>query len=209
MASKMSDSVASEFTTQYKLPAYEALLGPSELDDEEGDGGVLPEALTGEHTEKKAATGWASVAGAPDLVNAGKSVGSLSGAAASKATAEDWYEIPEAKMTPELRRDLVLLENRAHLDPKRFYKSTGTGRKRGELPSRVHVGVVVEAPHEFLSGRLTNKERKQSFADEIFSDERIMDNTRRRFAKLQDARLGNKRVIDPASRAIRKRNGRR
>jgi hypothetical protein len=117
----------------------------------------------------------------------------------------DWHEIPAVSMTPELKRDLVLIENRDQLDPKRFYKSSGTGRKRGQLPERVHVGVVVEAPHEYLSGRLTKKQRKSSFADEVFSDKRVLENAKRRFDALQQHRISNRRIIDPAARSIRKR----
>lgn len=118
---------------------------------------------------------------------------------------QDWHEIPEISLTPELRRDLILLENRQHLDPKRFYKSSGTGRKNGQLPTRVHLGVVVEAPHEYLSARLTNKERKKSFADEILSDPHIMANARRRFQDIQSSRADRKRIVDPAARKIRRK----
>jgi hypothetical protein len=201
MATQQSRSMATDFAKDYKLPAYEALLGRSPLNTEEKEAAIMPT------TAGEKASGWAKVAEASAslILQTSKGRPSLTQAPVD----DDWYTIPEAKMTPELRRDLVLLENRAHLDPKRFYKSAGTGRKRGELPTRVQVGVVVEASHEYLSGRLTNRERKKSFADEIFSDSRLMQNARRRFAKLQDSRQNGKRVIDPASRVIRKKGGRR
>jgi hypothetical protein len=192
--------MASKFVQEFKLPAFEELLGASEVDGE----GELGGKAAANGSAAVATSGWAAVAAASAAAEP------RAAPRAADRKQRDWHEIPEAKMTPELRRDLVLLENRAHLDPKRFYKSTGTGRKRGELPRRVHVGVVVEAAHEYLSGRLTNKERKKSFADEIFGDARLMDSAKRRFGKLQDARRGNKRVVDPASRgrAIRKKAGR-
>lgn len=201
MDSKESESAAAEFAAHYKLPSYEALVGPSKLDGEE----ELP---SNEGGDSPKASGWVGVVDAadPEPATTSRTRGS---SAATAADTEDWWKIPEAKMTPELRRDLVLMENRAHLDPKRFYKSAGTGRKRGQLPTRVQTGVVVAAAHEYLSGRLTNRERKKSFADEIFSDSRLMDNTRRRFAKVQESRQGTKRVVDPASRKIRKNGSRR
>jgi hypothetical protein len=180
--------VAHILDDEYQLPATRDLLGSSELDAEErGDHRIV--ACTHE-------SGWASLAAASAIPPP---------APTPPPRDQDWHEIPVAKMTPELKRDLVLIENRAHLDPKRFYKSAGTGRKRGELPQRVHVGVVVEAPHEYLSGRLTKKQRKKSFADEVFADSHIVENTKRRFAALQKQRIGNKRVVDPASRGIRKK----
>lgn len=200
MKMKESGSVAADFAAEYKLPSYEALVGPSELDGEEG-------LRSNEDRDSPQLGGWAGVVDAEVVEPATTSRTRGSSAAPARDT-EDWWKIPEAKMTPELRRDLVLLENRAHLDPKRFYKSTGTGRKRGQLPTRVQTGVVVAAAHEYLSGRLTNRERKKSFADEIFSDSRLMDSTRRRFMKSQELRQESKRVVDPASRKIRKRSSR-
>lgn len=200
--------MASKFGKEFQLPAYQNLMAPTELDAEEsvelasrsaGKKGAATSALP----SKKS---WAAVASSATSAPAARPPWGPSGS--SSAALANWHEIPEAEMTPELRRDLILLENRAHLDPKRFYKSQGTGRKRGELPTRVHVGTVVEAPHEFLSGRLTNKERRKSFADEIFSDNRLMKNAKRRFSKLQETRQGTKRVVDPAAKSIRKK-GRR
>jgi Fcf2 pre-rRNA processing len=179
---------ASALEDEYELPSTRDLLGPSELDAEErGENKAVL------HTT---ASGWGALVASASVP---------SPASRAVRTEQDWHEIPVAQMTPELKRDLILIENRAHLDPKRFYKSTGTGRKRGELPQRVHVGVVVEAPHEYLSGRLTKKQRKKTFADEVFSDSRIVENTKRRFDALQQKRMGNKRIVDPAARGLRKR----
>lgn len=192
------------------MPATEELLQESIIDEEE-KAGLSP---TNAHVGTSAPTasvatpgnGWAIVAAQSKPQSShGSSAGHHRSPSSTKGGDVDWHEIPEATLTPELRRDLILLENRAHLDPKRFYKSSGTGRKRGELPTRVHVGTVVEAPHEFFSGRLTNRERRKSFADEVFSDGRLMENAKRRFTKVQESRRGKKRVVDPAARAIRKR----
>lgn len=201
--------MASKFVEEYRLPATEELLGRSVIDDEENASFPVPSETTVRPSSaavKSAENGWAVLA-AHSRASSSPEVRShlRSAPRVAERQATDWHEIPEATMTPELRRDLVLLENRAHLDPKRFYKSSGTGRKRGELPTRVHVGTVVEAAHEYLSGRLTNRERRKSFADEVFSDGRLMENAKRRFTKVQHSRHGKKRVVDPASRGIRKK----
>lgn len=123
-----------------------------------------------------------------------------------RKTAKDWHEIPVVRMTPELEKDLRLIENRNHLDPKRFYKSSGTGRKPGELPSRVHVGTVVVGAHEFYSGRLTKRERRKTFTDEVMSDERVQQFTKTRYRKLQTQGRVKKRVIDPAAKKKKRRS---
>lgn len=118
--------------------------------------------------------------------------------------ANDWHEIPEVKMTPELEKDLKIVENRGHLDPKRFYKSSGSGRKKGELPKRVHVGTVVAGAHEFYSARLTRKERRKSILDEVLSDSRIVRYTKNKLKALRQEKAIKKRTIDPAARRKRK-----
>lgn len=35
---------------------------------------------------------------------------------------EKWWEIPERTLTPELKRDLQIIQSRGYIDPKRFYK---------------------------------------------------------------------------------------
>lgn len=204
--------MASKFGKDFQLPGYESLLAPSELDAEEATEAAPSVAKKTASRNRPqnlpSKKSWASVAAASASASAAVTTGLTRSRSVLRTPPTNWHEIPEAEMTAGLRRDLVLLENRAHLDPKRFYKSSGTGRKRGELPTRVHVGTVIAGAHEFLSGRLTNKERKKSFADEIFSDDRLMENAKRRFGKLQKSRQGTKRVVDPAAKGIRK-HGRR
>lgn len=126
--------------------------------------------------------------------------------AETRAEAEkNWHDMPERVLTPEEERDARVIENRAFLDPKRFYRATGTGRKRGELPSRVQFGTVVVGPHEFFSSRLTRKERKPRIIDQVLADQRVVDYTKRRSAALQNAKAF-KRVVDPP---LRKRRARR
>lgn len=119
-----------------------------------------------------------------------------------KAVKKDWHEIPERVLTPEEERDVRVVENRAFLDPKRFYKSSGTGRKQGELPTRVHFGTVIAGAHEFYSARLTRKERKPRIIDEVLADRHVVDYAKHRSNALLNAARTSRRVVD---RVIRKR----
>ena len=49
----------------------------------------------------------------------------------------------------------------------------------------LHMGTVIEGPHEFKSSRLTNKERKQTIVDEILNDSQIKSYSKRKFLDIQ------------------------
>lgn len=120
------------------------------------------------------------------------------------AIARDWSSMPTIQMTPEQERDVRIIENRQHLDPKRFYKASGSGRKKGELPTQVAFGTVVEAPHEFYSSRLTKRERRKTITEEVMADGRVMDFTKNRVRTIQKHATRPRRVIDPAAKKGRR-----
>ncbi|KAI0563273.1 Fcf2 pre-rRNA processing protein [Gracilaria domingensis] len=121
---------------------------------------------------------------------------------------ENWHDMPVADLTPELQRDLRVIENRQYLDPKRFYKSSGTGRKKGELPSRVQVGTILSGAHEFYSSRLSKKDRRARIIDQVLSSEKTVQYATSRFSKLQKQRIDNRRIVDPAFKKRRHRKRR-
>ncbi|KAJ7980473.1 rRNA-processing protein fcf2-like [Quillaja saponaria] len=84
-------------------------------------------------------------------------------------TGKNWFDMPAPTVTPELQRDLKLLKLRGAVDPKRHYKKGDSKSKT--LPKYFQVGTVMESPLDFFSGRLTKKERKQTLADELLSDQ--------------------------------------
>lgn len=118
---------------------------------------------------------------------------------------DKWHEIRERTFTEAEQRDLRVIENREHLDAKRFYKSMGTGRKRGELPSRAQFGTVIAGAHEFYSARMTRRERRGRIIDEVLSDAQGVRAIKTRSKRYDLAKAINKRIIDPASRKKRKK----
>lgn len=123
---------------------------------------------------------------------------------ANQLPPKDWHEIAERQLSPEEERDARIIENRQHIDPKRFYKSSGTGRARGELPKRVHFGTVVVGAHEFYSSRMTKKERRSRIIDEVLADKKAVAYARNRSKRINAAKSIGKRVVDPAARKKRK-----
>nr|CAB3447826.1 unnamed protein product [Digitaria exilis] len=75
-----------------------------------------------------------------------------------------WFDMPAPTITPELKKDLEILQLRHVMDPKRHFKRAG---KSKALPK------YFQSPSEFYSGRLTKKERKTTLADELLSDESL------------------------------------
>lgn len=76
---------------------------------------------------------------------------------------KQWFDMGKPEMTPELRRDLQLLNMRHVLDPKRFYKKENAQFKYFQ------VGTIKEDPTEFFSGRINRRDRKLTLAEEVLS----------------------------------------
>ena len=76
--------------------------------------------------------------------------------------------MPRTKLTAELKADLQLLLMRSILDPHRHYKKENS---KASVPEYSQVGTIIEGPTEYLSSRLSNKERKRTFVEEVLADE--------------------------------------
>lgn len=107
-------------------------------------------------------------------------------ASATADAARSWATIPVAERTEETERELRILGSRKALDPKRFYKATGTTTgKRGKwAPDRFHVGTVVAPAAEFFSARLARRERHDSFAGELLADGAFLERSERKVGQI-------------------------
>ncbi|KAL2650487.1 hypothetical protein R1flu_018615 [Riccia fluitans] len=93
-----------------------------------------------------------------------------------------WFDMPAVTVTPELKREVELLKMRSVLDPKRHYKANDS---KG-IPKYFQIGTVVSGAADFYSGRLTKKERKMSFADELLNDASLKAYTKRKYGEIQE-----------------------
>lgn len=100
-----------------------------------------------------------------------------------RSSSSSWFDLPTQTLTPELKTDLRLLRLRGAMDPTRHYKSADTTK----LPSRFHVGTVVEAGTDFYSSRLSRSERGQTLTRELLKDRSLSAQRKRRFGALQEA----------------------
>lgn len=91
-----------------------------------------------------------------------------------------WFNMRTPQITPEIRRDLEVLQMRSVLDPKHFYKKNSM---KG-LPKHFHVGKVIDSPSDFYSSRLTKKERKRTIVDELMADAEFKKYNKRKYKEI-------------------------
>ena len=109
-----------------------------------------------------------------------------------------WFGMTPTPMTDELKTDLAVIRNRSYLDPKKFYKSAEKHHKI------VQVGTVIEGAAEFYSSRLTKKERRTNFTEEIMADPDSADWARNKFKKMSREKTNQqKQRIHKAKRGKR------
>jgi hypothetical protein len=99
--------------------------------------------------------------------------------------------MPKTDLTPELRRDLQLLKMRNVLDPKRHYKKDNA---KSDIPAFSQVGTIVEGATEFFSSRIKNKERRQTFLEEVISQEQESGRFQRKYEDINKAKASGKKA---------------
>jgi Fcf2 pre-rRNA processing len=78
-----------------------------------------------------------------------------------------WYkDMISTPITDEIKRDINVLQYRNYIDPKKFYKSAD---KIDIQTTPIQVGTVIEGMDEYYSNRLSKKQRKGTFTEEIIS----------------------------------------
>ncbi len=91
---------------------------------------------------------------------------------------KNWFQFASTPLTDELKTDLKILRQRNYINPKKFYKSL-------DNPStHVQVGTVIEGVGEYYSSRLSKKERKANFADEIMGDYDTSNYVKQKYKKM-------------------------
>lgn len=103
--------------------------------------------------------------------------------AKANTAGDKWYGMKAPDMTPQLEMDLKLLKMRNVLDPKRFYKKSDSKKD----PKFFEMGTIVEGNTEFFSARMTKKERKQTFAQELLGDDDSQKYFKRKYEEIGDS----------------------
>jgi hypothetical protein len=59
----------------------------------------------------------------------------------------------------------------------------------------LHIGTVVEGPTEYLSARMTKKERKQTLVDEILADKKITGYSKKKYLQIQEVKSNKRKTF--------------
>ncbi|KAL5213008.1 hypothetical protein ABZP36_023855 [Zizania latifolia] len=123
-------------------------------------------------------------------------------------TGKGWFDMPAPTITPELKKDLEILQLRHVMDPKRHFKRSG---KSKALPKYFQVGTVIEPASEFFSSRLTKRERKTTLVDELLSDQHLKNYRMRKVREIQESRTpgGNQKWKNKGKKTLKRAKDRR
>ncbi|KIX98120.1 uncharacterized protein Z520_06200 [Fonsecaea multimorphosa CBS 102226] len=103
----------------------------------------------------------------------------------------DWFDMPKTHLTPQLKRDLQLIEMRSVLDPHRHYKKNN---RKGKVPTFSQTGTVIEGPTEFFSARINKKDRSKNFVEEAIATERETGRFKRKYSEIQESKTSGKKA---------------
>ena len=107
---------------------------------------------------------------------------------------------------------------RGILDPKRFCKLISlfqngqrlnfeTDKKengKSNVPAFSQVGTIIEGPTEYYNGRLQNKDRKKTFAEEVLAREAQTGRFKKKYNEIQSSKTSGKKAYYKALKAKRK-----
>ncbi|ODV80727.1 Fcf2-domain-containing protein [Suhomyces tanzawaensis NRRL Y-17324] len=99
-----------------------------------------------------------------------------------------WYNMKQPEMTPELKRDLLIIKHRSALDPKRHYK-----KDKWEVPKYFQVGTIIEGNTEFYSGRMNRRDRGNTLVEEVLKDDETNKYFKRKYSEIQDSKRSGKK----------------
>ena len=116
----------------------------------------------------------------------------------------DWFDLPQTELTPQLKRDLQLLQMRSVLDPHRHYKKDDS---KGKLPPFSQVGTVVPGPTEWYRSRVNKKDRPQNLVEETMASEVRSGRFKRKYLEIQSVKTSGKKAHYKKLLARRKRRG--
>lgn len=100
-----------------------------------------------------------------------------------------WFDMPKGELTPSVKRDLKIIEQRAALDPKRHYK-----KGKWKTPEFFQIGTIVEGNTEFYSARLKNKERHSTILESVMYDDDTQKYFKRKYDEIQVKKTSGKKA---------------
>jgi len=113
-----------------------------------------------------------------------------------------WYNMPEGKMTSEIKQDLKIIQMRNYLDPKKHMR---TSDWKKALPKHFQIGTVCDSKTEFYSGRVHKKNRQERITDTVLDDSKAKAYMKRSFSRIQEKTMSGRQRHMAAKRAKRQK----
>ncbi|KAG8532025.1 uncharacterized protein KY384_003661 [Bacidia gigantensis] len=108
------------------------------------------------------------------------------------STVEQWFNLPRTELTPTSKRDLRLMKMRGVLDPKRHYKQDSS---KDIAPTFSQIATVIQGPTEFFNARLSQKDRKSTFVEEVLAAESATGRVRKKYGDIQATKTNGKKAF--------------
>lgn len=96
-----------------------------------------------------------------------------------------WFNMPVSVSTPELDKDVRVLQMRSALDPKQHYRK-GEKILRGKY---YQVGTVINDSTGHYTDRLTKKQRGGTILDTLIKDTERQQYFKKKYSQLQEASI--------------------
>lgn len=110
-----------------------------------------------------------------------------------------WFHMGRPELTPQLKRDLQIIQQRQALDPKRHYK-----REKWSIPKHFQMGEIIESSTGYYN-QLKRKERGTSLVGEVLADDATKKYFKRKYGEIQKERESGKRAFYKKVKHNRKR----
>ncbi|CAK7906326.1 rRNA-processing protein Fcf2p [[Candida] anglica] len=98
-----------------------------------------------------------------------------------------WFNMRKPELTAAVKRDLLVIQQRSALDPKRHYK-----KDKWQIPKFFETGTIIEGNTEFYS-RMKRKDRGNTLVEEVLNDQDKGKYFKRKYAEIQEKKTSGKR----------------
>lgn len=96
-----------------------------------------------------------------------------------------FHRLQTPELTPQVKKDLQVLQLRSYMDPKKFYKNDKIAQR---LPKRFEIGTYVEdAFDRYHQSKQPRKLRAKNYQEMLVKDPKIRAYAKRKYGQLQEA----------------------
>lgn len=111
-----------------------------------------------------------------------------------------WFHMKQPEITAAMRQDLMVIKQRAALDPKRHYK-----KDKWEIPKYFETGTIIQGNTEFYSSRMNKRDRGRTLVEEVLNDKDTSKYFKRVYSEIQTKKTSGKKGHYKKLKAMRRK----